>query len=67
MYTVSVFTHTRRGHWIPLQMVVSHHMMLGIELRTSGRAVSVLLTAEPSLQPKRKALHWSHPCKTGIF
>jgi hypothetical protein len=25
--------------------------LLGLELRTSGRAVSVLLTAEPSLQP----------------
>jgi hypothetical protein len=24
-YESSVFTHTRRGHQIPLQMVVSHH------------------------------------------
>jgi hypothetical protein len=28
-YTVAVFRHTRRGHWIPLQMVVSHHMVAG--------------------------------------
>jgi hypothetical protein len=26
-YTVTVFTHTRRGHQIPLQMVVSHHVV----------------------------------------
>jgi hypothetical protein len=26
-YTVVVFRHTRRGHQIPLQMVVSHHVM----------------------------------------
>ena len=25
-YTVAVFTHTRRGHKILLQMVVSHHV-----------------------------------------
>jgi hypothetical protein len=50
-YTVAVFRHTRRGHQIPLQMVVSHMWLLGIELRTSGRTVSVLLAAEPSLQP----------------
>jgi len=29
-YTVSVFRHTRRGHLIPLQMVVSHHVTAGI-------------------------------------
>jgi hypothetical protein len=28
-YTVAVFRHTRRGHWIPLQMVVSHHVVAG--------------------------------------
>ena len=38
-YTVAIFRHTRRGHQIPLQMVVSHHVIAGIELRTSGRAV----------------------------
>jgi len=26
-YTVTVFRHTRRGHQIPLQMVVSHHVV----------------------------------------
>jgi hypothetical protein len=25
-----VFNHTRRGHKIPLQMVVSHHVVAGI-------------------------------------
>ena len=29
-YTVMVFRHTRRGHQIPLQMVVSHHVVAGI-------------------------------------
>jgi hypothetical protein len=28
-YTVAPFRHTRRGHWIPLQMVVSHHVVAG--------------------------------------
>jgi hypothetical protein len=28
-YTVAVFRHTRRRHWIPLQMVVSHHVVAG--------------------------------------
>jgi hypothetical protein len=28
-YTVAAFRHTRRGHWIPLQMVVSHHVVAG--------------------------------------
>jgi hypothetical protein len=41
-YTVAVFRHTKRGHQIALQMVVSHHVVAGIELRTSGRAVSAL-------------------------
>jgi hypothetical protein len=26
-YTVAAFRHTRRGHWIPLRMVVSHHVV----------------------------------------
>jgi hypothetical protein len=30
---------------------------LGIELRTSGREQSVLLTPEPSLQPSEKHFH----------
>lgn len=29
-YTVAVFRHTRRGHQIPLRMVVSHHVGAGI-------------------------------------
>ena len=28
-YTDTVFRHTRRGHQIPLQMVVSHHVVAG--------------------------------------
>jgi hypothetical protein len=28
-YTVAVFRHTRRGHLIPFQMVVSHHVVAG--------------------------------------
>jgi hypothetical protein len=40
--TVAVFRHTRRGHRIPLQMVVSYHVVVGIELRTSWRAISAL-------------------------
>ena len=36
-YTGAVFRQAKRGHQIPLQMVVSHHVA---ELRTSGRAVS---------------------------
>jgi hypothetical protein len=45
-YTVAVFRHTRRGHLISLQMVVSHHVNSG-----PLEEQSVLLTAEPSLQP----------------
>ena len=41
-YTVAIFRHTRRGHYIPSQMVVSHMWLLGIEPRTSGRATSSL-------------------------
>jgi hypothetical protein len=29
-YMVAVFSHTRRGHQIPLQMAVSHHVIAGI-------------------------------------
>jgi hypothetical protein len=29
VYTVALFRHTRRGHQIPLQMVVSHHVVAG--------------------------------------
>jgi hypothetical protein len=27
--TVAVIRYIRRGHWIPLQMVVSHHVVAG--------------------------------------
>jgi hypothetical protein len=43
-YTLAVFRHTRRGHQIPLQMVVSHHVV-------AGNWTQDLLTSEPSLQP----------------
>jgi hypothetical protein len=29
-YTVAIFRHSRRGHQILLQMVVSHHVVAGI-------------------------------------
>jgi hypothetical protein len=50
-YTVAVFRHTRRGHQIPLQMVVSHPC--GCWELNSGplEEQPVLLTTEPSLQP----------------
>jgi hypothetical protein len=38
--TVAVFRHSRRGHHIPLQMIMSHGLVLGIELKTSGRTVN---------------------------
>ena len=28
-YTIALFRHTRRGHWIPLQIAVSHHVVAG--------------------------------------
>jgi hypothetical protein len=28
-YTVTLFRHTRRGHLIPLQIVLSHHVVAG--------------------------------------
>jgi hypothetical protein len=28
-YTIIVFRNTRRGYWVPLQMVVSHHVVVG--------------------------------------
>jgi hypothetical protein len=42
-YIVDVFRYTRRGHQIPLQMdPIATLWLLGLELRTSGRAVSIL-------------------------
>jgi hypothetical protein len=29
-YTIALTRHTRRGHQIPLQMVMSHHVLVGI-------------------------------------
>lgn len=37
-----VHLHARRGHQVPLEMVVSHQVVAGIELRTSTRAVTAL-------------------------
>jgi hypothetical protein len=28
-YTIALFRHTRRGYQIPLQMIVSHHVVSG--------------------------------------
>jgi hypothetical protein len=28
-FTVALFRHTRKGYWIPLQMIVSHHVVAG--------------------------------------
>jgi hypothetical protein len=51
-YTVAVFRHTRRGHPISLQMVVSHHVVAGIKtLEEPLEEQSVLLTSEPSPAP----------------
>jgi hypothetical protein len=37
-YTVAVFGHTRRGHQIPLQIVVSHHVIAGIWTQDLGKS-----------------------------
>jgi len=51
-YTVTVLRHTRGGHRIPLQMIVSHHVAQCWELNSGPlEEQSVLLTAESSLQP----------------
>jgi hypothetical protein len=49
-YTIAVFRHTRRGHQISLEMVVSHHVVAGILNSGPLEEQSVLLTTEPSLQ-----------------
>jgi hypothetical protein len=41
-FTIAVFRHTRRGRLILLHMSVSYHVVMGFELRTSGRADSAL-------------------------
>ena len=53
-YTVVIFRHIRRGHQIPLQKVVSHHGCWDLNSRPLEEQ-SVLLTTEPSLQPKDTA------------
>ena len=44
----------QRGDQIPLQMVVSHHVVAGIELRTSGRTVSAFNLWDISSAPMWK-------------
>jgi hypothetical protein len=39
-YTVAVCRHTKRGHWILLQMLWATMWLLGTELRTSRRTIS---------------------------
>jgi hypothetical protein len=51
-YTVAVFRHTRRGHQIPLQMVVSHHVVAGNWTQDLWRAVSALNCWAISPAPK---------------
>jgi hypothetical protein len=51
-YTVAVFRHTRRGHLISLQMVMSHQCSCWDLNSGPSEEQSVLLTAEPSLQPE---------------
>jgi hypothetical protein len=48
-YTVAVFRHSRRGHQISLQMVVSH-VVVGTWNLGPLEEQSVLLTTKPSLQ-----------------
>ena len=50
-YSVDVFRHTRRKHQILLQMVVSWELNSG-----PLEEQSVILTAEPSLQPTKSPL-----------
>ena len=61
-YTVTVFRHIRRGHQIPLQMVWATMWLLGIKLRTSGRAVNALNHWAISPAPKptliRQTCNW---------
>jgi len=63
-YTVAVFRHTRRGHQIPLQMVVSHHVVAGNWTQDLWKGSRVLLTTEPSLQPHVFTVLFSESGKT---
>jgi hypothetical protein len=52
MVYLHVCLHARQGHQIPLQMVVSHHVVAR-ELNSGPlEEQSVLLISEPSLQPQ---------------
>ena len=51
MICLHVYLKVSRGHWIPLQMVVSHHVVAGNWTQDLWKN-TVLLTAEPSLQPQ---------------
>ena len=53
-YTVTVFRHTRRGHYRWLWATM---WLLGNELRTSGRAVSILNHWAISPQPLHRSLN----------
>ena len=60
-YTVAVFRHIRKEHQIPLQMVVSHHVVTGNWTQDLWKSSqSVLLTTEPLLQPLTNLLMSSH-------
>ena len=58
-YTVAILRHTRRGHRIPLQMVVSHKWLCSCWELNSGPLEEqlVLLTTEPSLQSQFPSEH----------
>jgi hypothetical protein len=58
-YTVAVFRRTRRGHQISLQVVVSHHVVAGIWTSDLRKSSQVLLTTEPSHQPRFLRLNWN--------
>lgn len=64
--TLSLSSDTR-GCWIPLQMVVSIHVVVGNWLRTSGRAVDALNLlshlSSPELEILREFWHQTCRCK----
>ena len=63
-YTVTVFRHSRRGHRIPLQMVVSHHVVAGNWTQDLWKGN---LTTEPPLQlPLCISVAWPSSSKVEI-
>lgn len=56
-YAVAFFRDTRRGHGIPLQMVVRSLWLLGFELWTSGRVATAT-----SLAPNMAVLSQHGSC-----